>query len=277
MKVALSIKKIIKIFVLMQTLFIPNFVEAQVEIKINTKSDIIEADQQGNIYIVYETELKKYNKVGKLIYSYTNNLLGNISCVDASNPLSILVFFEENNSIVFLNKQLAEISEPLQIDDLLNAQATLASNSTENGFWIFDKISETIMQYNRNNITNKKSENLTKYLNGDKALFLSEQYGYVYLQTSKQILCFDSFGNFLNTNRLSSKNKIYIINNKYCFFEFPNIKFVNMQTGKTEYIEIGKNENIRNAIVNKNTIILQLKETVIIKNIKNTLNNFNKK
>ena len=70
--------------------------------KLPLKGATFTTDQFGNYYDVNDVEIKKFNLKGELQYTYSNNLLGKISNIDASNPLKIIVYFRDFTKILIL-------------------------------------------------------------------------------------------------------------------------------------------------------------------------------
>lgn len=267
-KKTLLMKRWVLVFIFF--LFVSHAPMAQ-QTLIETASPIslIEVDRHSNIYIVCQTELKKYSSNGKLLSQYSNKLFGNIASIDVNNVLQILVFFKESNTLVFLDKELTEMGKPLPIDKFLDTEASLVCSAAENGFWIFDELSVRLLYSNKNGLRKKKSENLTAYLKAEKVLFLSEEFNQVVLQTETQLLHFDTFANLLKISKLTAKNKIYVTPTHYLFFSFPNLKIVNKQTSVSHEIKLSAYPEAKNAIRTKNKIIVQEKNKVILKNLKN--------
>ncbi len=257
--IPLKNRRLFSVILLMGLLFIINSAYSQTQI--NTKSDFIDADLQGNIYIVNKTNLLKYNTNGQLLYKYSNNILGNISSIDVSNPLRILVFFKESNNIVYLNKQLSEINSPIQIEQITNVQAELVTSSISQGFWSYEKWSETLSLFTTQG-NSKVSVNIVNYINDNSALFLSQHNGQIYLQTNNNLLIFDEFGNFIKLENITTSNKINITNKYYIYYKTPNLYFTDRTTLKTEHKELPP--NVLNAIPYKDKLILQYTDFITI-------------
>ena len=88
----------------------PEFI---LEKEYDIKADFISTDQLGNFYIIKNSELIKNNANNNQTLRYSNNLFGKISSIDASDPFRILVFNKDFNKIVFLDKNLTEITSPV--------------------------------------------------------------------------------------------------------------------------------------------------------------------
>lgn len=86
-------------------------------------------------------------------WEYQNNSLGKISSVDCKNPLRILVFYEEFNTLVFLDNQLNEIQKiafNLLENPLFVSQVGMA---LQNQIWTFDASLQQLFLYNYVNNT----------------------------------------------------------------------------------------------------------------------------
>lgn len=110
-------------------------------------------DNQKSIYSLKNNILTK-NSDG-ITYQYNNLSLGKITNVDFQNPLQIVVFYKNFNTVVLLDNQLNEIKK---ID--FNLQSTpvtieAVALSSQNQIWIYDSISSKIGLYNVNTDTFK--------------------------------------------------------------------------------------------------------------------------
>lgn len=167
--------------------------------QLSVNSNYITSDIFDNIYAVNKYELNQFDKEGTLLNTYSNRNLGNISFMDVSNPLRILVFYNNFNSILFLNNKLSPIAESVSLDDIGFSSVGSACSSSQNGFWIFDLrnmqpvlISSSLsILYKGSNITipDSLSSSLPIYMCEDgKKLYLAFQhYGlFIFDQTGMQ-------------------------------------------------------------------------------------------
>ncbi|WP_297869572.1 hypothetical protein [uncultured Flavobacterium sp.] len=105
-------------------------------------------DNQFNLYSIKNNTLSKKNS--SKTYQYNNINLGKITKVDFQNPLQIVVFYKNFNTIILLDNQLNEIKKiefnlkptPITLDAV--------SLSSQNQVWIYDSISSKIGLYNVN-------------------------------------------------------------------------------------------------------------------------------
>ena len=105
-------------------------------------------DNQQNKYSIKNNILTKNSET--ITYQYNNLGLGKITRVDFQNPLQIVVFYKNFNTVVLLDNQLNEIKK---IDfNLKSTPVTLeaVALSSQNQIWIYDSISSKIGLYNVN-------------------------------------------------------------------------------------------------------------------------------
>ena len=158
------------------------------------KIDYFDVDNLNNIYVLSDGELIKYNAKGKKLYTYSNNKLGDISYVDISNPLKILAYFKEFNSLLILDNKLTEISNAYKLSNKLE-DIDIYCQSSNGGFWAFSTYTNSIIRLDKkliiqfeNPINFKTDSEITCYK-------MVEHHNNIYLGTNKGIKVFDSLGN----------------------------------------------------------------------------------
>lgn len=106
-------------------------------------------DNQQNFYSLKENVLSKNNS--KQHFEYKNISLGKITTVDFQNPLQIVVFYKNFNTVVLLDNQLNEIKK---IDFNLQSHPInleAVALSSQNQLWLYDGISSKIGLYSLKN------------------------------------------------------------------------------------------------------------------------------
>ncbi len=99
-------------------------------------------DTFGNLY--YSTNNILYKKTATKTYQYTNLALGNISSVSIYNPLELVVFYKDFNSIVILDNTLNEI----QKISFLDKNISLVAKASKNKLWLFNTDTQLLELYN---------------------------------------------------------------------------------------------------------------------------------
>jgi len=126
-------------------------------------------DGLGNNYYSKENVFIKQNETQK--WEYKNVSLGKITSVDFVNPLKIVVFYADFNTIITLDNQLNEIQKLnlFAIDNTIFASKV--GMSSKNQFWIYNALTQQILLFNylkntSKNIGNPIQENI-KYTDSD--------------------------------------------------------------------------------------------------------------
>lgn len=160
--------------------------------------DFFTVDNLGNIYTVKEDELIKYLPNGKFFARYSNLRLGNISAVDATNPLKLVLYYRDFQQIIFLDNQLSVNSEVVSLENLGFEQTELVCASANNSFWIYNKQNSELNRFNENSKKITSTGNLKQILQADLAPnFMMEHNGYLYLNSPETgVYVFDIFGAF---------------------------------------------------------------------------------
>lgn len=238
---------------------------------IEFKGRFFTTDQTGSYYEIYSNQIIKIGKNGQRQFTYSNNILGEISSVDVSNPMKIIVFFKDFSKVVVLDNTLTEQGGVLDLNEVSLEETSLVCSSYNNGVWYYNPIKFQLTRIeNSINIINT-SANISTLLNKNiQPNFIVEFNNKVYLNDPTQgILIFDVYGTYLQTlpifglTTFQVKEKYLLYVNKdaqietYDFFtleksvykplQYSNIKMVRIEN-KTIYIINSKNELIQDTI-----------------------------
>jgi hypothetical protein len=177
------------------------------------KGNALEVDNLGDVYVLANQDIIKYRSNGQFYRSYSNKSLGNISRIDASNPLKTLVFYRDLSRLVFIDNTLSEQQDNVYLERFGREFASLACTSNdENGFWLFDPVAFSLTRYNQK--MNVKAEVLNiNQLTGKtiNPIWMIERGNRLYLVDAKNgILLFDIFGTYLKTIPLIGITKLWV-------------------------------------------------------------------
>ncbi|MDZ4668852.1 MAG: hypothetical protein SGJ00_13370 [bacterium] len=189
---------------------------------IEVDAKIIQTDRMGNLYVVSKTnQLNKYDVNGKLQGTLNYAYLGNITSIDAGNPMEIYLFYRELNALVFLDNNLA-FRGRMNLSDAGVIQASAAARSYANGIWVFDQGDLQLKKLEKNGTINQVSGNALQFAmskqlspnliidNGNR-IFLND--------SSEGIMVFDVFANYVKTIPIKGKEEISIIEDLLYFRE----------------------------------------------------------
>lgn len=137
-------------------------------------------------------------------YEYSNFLYGEISSVDITNPLQVIVFYREFNVVVVLDSRLNELNVSQLPYDI-----SYVAKGAVNHFWLYRLNTQLIENFNyKTNRVVASSQPLQNYAFSQ----MQSTENYLYISTDKAILVFDYLGNLTKKIDVSSGD----------FFQFYN-------------------------------------------------------
>ena len=194
-------------------------------------------DGLGNNYYIKDNVFSKQNE--SQVWEYKNVALGKITSVDYVNPLKIVVFYEDFNTIITLDNQLNEIQK-LTIFDIDNTIfASKVGLASQDQFWIYNSLTQQIMLFdylkNTSKIIGNPIQESIKYTQSDFNNFY-------WIDEINNWYSIDIFGKVTLLANIPPFEKIQIIDNEKLLFSRDNILYsLNNQTKVVHEIEIVEN------------------------------------
>jgi len=180
-------------------------------------------DYDFNYYYYSNTIISKQTKDNLITYS--NFLYGNISSVDITNPLKIVVFYQEFNVVILLDSQLNE-TDIIQ----LPYDVSFATKGTANHLWLFTTNTKIIENFNFKTQTVVAR---SQPLKNATVVNMKSTENYVFIQTTEGIRTYDYLGNFIkiyNNGKLQdfqySNRILYTLQNDTIYRNKKNIETI---------------------------------------------------
>ncbi|MFK7032859.1 hypothetical protein [Flavobacterium oreochromis] len=124
---------------------IPNITTSLISFKPIEADEYIGEDNTGFIYYTKDNTLFKSKDSEQ--YQYKNVQLGKISKIDLQNPLRILIFFKNFNTIIALDNQLNEVQK-IDFNNINSITIGAIGTSSLNNYWLFDENNQQLLRYN---------------------------------------------------------------------------------------------------------------------------------
>ena len=162
---------------------------------------LMTVDELGNVYIVKnDNSLIRYTETGDSNASFRSVINGDISAVDATNPLRVIVYYPSFSKVVVLDRMLA-LKNEINLSAIGILKPTVIATSADGNLWIYDqfnarlrKIDDGLKEIAQNNDLRQQIETVPA------PSFLIERERKVYMcDTAQGIFTFDQYGNYINT------------------------------------------------------------------------------
>lgn len=231
---------------LLLCLIFPLFLSAQDSIvwnldwKIDVKNPIWNIDTFGNLIISEGDKLQKYDSTGKQKFSQSNKNWGNISSIDPSNPMKVLIFSEDQQLISYVDNTLSKQQEIINLTDHNLSYVTLVATSGQpDKFWVYDQDNSKIVLIARNVIQQQRIENIRGLLGCENIKQIIEKDNNLYLIDKEQgILKFDLYGTFISKWQIKGVDFIHIENDFVYFTQSNALLVMELETEKIHVYDL---------------------------------------
>lgn len=168
-----------------------------------TNSRQIYSDHIGHIYLVTKkNELIKYELDGKELFRYSDLRYGQLSHVDLSNPMQILLFYSDFNYLVMLERTLTT-SGSLNLQEAGFPIVSAIASAADGNMWLFDAFNSRLVKIDRRGRKILESPALPLVLGRRPEItHLKEAGENVYALENGRIQVFDLLGQWIREIRL---------------------------------------------------------------------------
>ena len=176
------------------------------------KVDFFQIDVIGNMYLVKGAEIKKYDGQFKLQDTYSDLIFGEISSLDATDAMNILVYYQSFNKIIFLDNKLSIKGSPVDLTSLGYGEASLVCSSYNNSFWIFDPVGNQMLRFNKMLENTNSSGDLRSLVHLDlNPVQILEKDNFLLLRDNQfGVFVFDKYAGFLKQMPFKNLDDFYI-------------------------------------------------------------------
>lgn len=182
--------------------------------------DFLGYDSFGFSYHIKNNVFRKTKE--KEVFEYKSVSLGNITKVDILNPLKIVLFYEDFNTVVLLDNQLNKMTEINFSQNSTPIVASAIGMSTQNQLWIFNTLNQQIglFDYLKNEyktVSTPLTEAI-KYYRTDFNTFF-------WIDKKNNWFSCDIFGKTTALGKIPDFDKIEILNDHQYIFSKANLLY----------------------------------------------------
>ena len=195
-------------------------------------------DKFGYLYYANkQQEVFKFDQEGTQQGYYSNNRLGNISIIDVTNPLKILIYFQDFFTGIFLDRQLNATST-FNMIDLGFGQIEVVASSLDGALWIFDDHEQRLNKVDQQGRVLRRGQDLrllfSQRLRPNKII---EANGRLHLNVpSRGLLIFDLFGQYQTQLLLPDISDFNVIGDNVVYTIGDQLHSYSFDTHRSEVI-----------------------------------------
>ena len=184
----------------------------------------------------YQIKNNVFSKTkGSEIFEYKNVSLGNITKVDIQNPLKIVLFYEDFNSVVLLDNQLNKMTEINFSQNAIPIVVSAIGMSTQNQLWIFNTLNQQIGLFDY--LKNEYKTVSIPLIEGIK-YYQTDFNTFYWIDRKNNWFSCDIFGKISSLGNVSDFDKIEIISSQKFIFSKANLLYLRENTNTISEIEV---------------------------------------
>ncbi|HEX8427799.1 hypothetical protein [Hymenobacter sp.] len=163
------------------------------------KPGVASLDRRGTLYVAdAQNNVHQYGPDGQALNTYSPPQPGHVAQIEAWNTTKILVFYDDRQQLLLLDRFVAPISQ-LNLLDLLDGTARATTLAPDDRIWLLNESDLTLRQFDPTQPRNTRSTPLDLLIGRSKPdfRFLREYQNNLYLvDRVNGIYVFDNLGNY---------------------------------------------------------------------------------
>lgn len=171
-------------------------------------------DNLENIYFINNTILFKQSTTE--LWQYKNISLGKITRVDLQNPLKIVLFYENFNTVVLLDNQLNETQKINFFENNVPINATATGIASQNRLWIYNNLTQQIGLYD---YLKNTYQSITPSFQGTLKHYESDFNTFYWVNEKNEFYSCSIFGKITTLGKLPDFDQIQIISSKAVLYK----------------------------------------------------------
>ena len=185
------------------------------------KGDIVDftIDNLDNIYVLNSrNQIKKFNANGDSVAIYNDiRKFGNVTLIDVSNPMKILLYYRDFATVVMLDRFLNAVNSiDLRKQNILQAKSI--GQSYDNKIWVYDELENKLKKVDEEGKLLQETPDFRLFLGAAPSpvkIFDENKFVYVY-DSIYGVYVFDYFGGFKH-NIMIDHWQNFKVTGKYIF------------------------------------------------------------
>ncbi|MDX5482743.1 MAG: hypothetical protein LPK07_13765 [Hymenobacteraceae bacterium] len=220
----------------------------------------ISQDRSGNVYLLGKNRnLVRLDSLGRPLGTFSPPTRGRIAGIDAWNPMKVLLFYEDRQELLLLDRFLRPITNASLMDLNYEGTAHVAALAADDGFWLFDETNLTLSKLDIRLRQTTAETPLNLILDRERfdVRQLREHQNMVYLlDYTSGIYVFDNLGNYKQKLPFTGLQHIGFLHNELYFVQDGQLHFFDLYTQERRSIALPANKPYVAALVAGETVYL---------------------
>jgi len=214
-------------------------------------------DNLGNAYVVVENQLMKFDPEGNPLANFSETNFGKLQFVDAANPLRVLLFYPDFARLIFLDNKLA-IQSSFNLRLMNINQPVVVCNSTETGYWIYDREDDQLKKFDSNQQLIQQSGSILQHVGYQvNPNMMAEGGGFIYMNNpASGILVFDRFGTYYMTIPIKDVEALQVVEKEILFISNKKYKKYDFKSHTESEVLLPEMESLRSARIEQHQLYL---------------------
>lgn len=170
-------------------------------------------DGMGTVYYLKNNVF--YSKNKKELWQYKNVSLGKPTKIDIQNPLKIMLFYENFNTVILLDNQLNETQKINFSENDVPIVASAAGNASQNRLWIYNSLTQQIGLFD---FLKNTFQSITPPIQGNLKQYQSDFTIFQWIDSELNWYSCDVFGKITSLGKVPDFNQIQIIDSNDLIF-----------------------------------------------------------
>lgn len=225
-------------------------------------TEVVSMDRLGNVYVAdRKNNLRKYDATGKLVTTFSPPGTGHIALIEAWNPAKILLFYDDQQKIIFLDRFLTPVATT-RLSDYVDGLIKTASFSTDNKIWAFNESNFSLHKLDLQYPEASRAVPLDLMLNKQQydIRLVREYQNNVYLvDRLSGIYVFDNLGNYQKKLPFTGLTYVGFQGDELYYLSGGKIHFFHLYTLQQRTMElasVGANGSYLQALIGDSVIYL---------------------
>ncbi len=224
-------------------------------------------DKLQQLYVVTTAnEVIKYLANGQEQYRFSNNILGALTHLDATDPFNLLLYYFDYQTVVLLDRTLNKTAE-YKLTNAGFAQVRTVGTSNDGAIWVYDEAAFRLYKIDRQAKILHESPDLSLLLGqAPQPTQLLARDNWVYMSDPQLgILVFDNFGQYAKTLDIKGVSQFQIIDNRLVFREGAQLQIADLQSFQYGTMALPEAAvNAAQVLVHKNRLYIRDQVGIIV-------------